>query len=245
MDLREASDDELAVFESLRGSRVPAGSFVGDGERVVRRMLAEGVARLVVGDPARLEKLKIPPGVEVRSAARARLEAIVGYRLHTGVMALGTIPPEKPLGGTLHVALDRLANAENVGSVMRSAAAFGVDGVIVGPGTSSPWMRRSVRVAIGAPLVVPVHFPADFAGTLRGMNAWAAHIHGERRDFRDVDARGPIVLVLGSEADGVSDDVLDACKGTTYIPMERGWDCLNVGTSAAVLLAEVQRQRRG
>jgi tRNA (guanosine-2'-O-)-methyltransferase len=81
------------------------------------------------------------------------------------------------------------------------------------------------------------------AATVRGLNAYAAHIHGDRRDYRSVDYTKSACLVLGSEPNGVTDEVLRACKGVIYIPMSSEWDCLNVAASAAVLLAEVRRQR--
>ncbi len=242
--MREATEEDLAVFDSLRASRCPDGHFIGDGARVVTRMLRERCAVRILCAPEWTRTTAFPPDVEVLTAPRARFDRLVGFRIHQGIMALGRIPPAGPLRGSLHVALDGLSNAENVGAVMRTCAAFGVEGVIVGPGTSSPWQRRAVRVSLGAPLRVPVHFSEDLAAALRPLNAWAAHIHGERRDYRDVDYAGPCCLVLGGEALGVSPEALGACRGTVYIPMEGGWDCLNVASSAAVLLAEVRRQRR-
>ncbi len=206
-------------------------------------MLAAGRVERILCAPEWPERLAIPPEVEVRIADHRELERIVGYRLHSGVMAMGPIPAPTPIAGGLLVALDGLANAENVGTVMRCCAAFGVDGVLVGPGTTSPWIRRAVRVSVGAPLAVPVHEVDDLAAACSARNAWAAHIHGSRLDYREVDLTEPVCLVLGSEANGVSERVLAACRGTLYIPMAAGWDCLNVGSSAAVLLAEVGRQR--
>lgn len=206
-------------------------------------MLQTTLVRRILCSPEWIEKLPIPAGIDVRVAPLSRLISIVGFRLHQGLMALGTIPPEKPLGGTLHLALDGLANAENVGAILRSCAAFGVDGVILGPGTASPWLRRAVRVSLGASLVVPLHTSSDLASTLCALNAYAAHIHGDRRDFRSVDYTRPVCLVLGSEPTGVTGPVLRACRGVVYIPMASDWDCLNVAASAAVLLSEVRRQR--
>lgn len=243
--MEEATADELALFGSLKGNRCPPGHFIGDGPKVVRRMLAAGVTVKILAEPERLGDLAIPAGVEVKLASRARMEEMLGYRYHGGVMAMGRIPPESPMRGTFHLALDGLANAENVGAILRSAAAFGCDGVVWSKGTSSPWLRRAVRVSVGAPLVMPCHEVPDLAGFLRGRNAWAAHIHGEKRDFRTVDMTQPIVLVVGSEADGVSPGVLEASRGTIWIPMVSTWDCLNAAASAAVLLAEVRRQRDG
>jgi tRNA G18 (ribose-2'-O)-methylase SpoU len=241
--VQPATADDLEMFSSLRGRRHPEGLFIGDGERVVRRMLKlTGVHRILCTEDW-IQRLPIPPGIEVRTASKDDLYAMVGFRLHQGVMALGAIPPEKPMTGTFHLALDGLTNAENVGAIMRSCAAFGVHGVILGPGTASPWLRRAVRVSLGAQFVVPVHTSLDLAVTLAPLNAYAAHIHGEKVDYRSIDYRKPVCLVLGSEPLGVSGPVLNACKGVIYIPMSSDWDCLNVAASAAVLLSEVRRQR--
>src|SRR5258706_9941795 len=221
----------MELFSSLRGRCHPEGTYIGDGDKVVRRMLKTTKVERILCTPEWIEKLPIPPGIDVRVAPLAKLISIVGFRLHQGLMALGTIPPERPVSGTFHLALDGLGNAENVGSIMRSCAAFGVDGVILGPGTASPWLRRCVRVSMGAPLMVPVHTSLDLPATLRSMNAWAAHIHGDHRDYRAVDCRQPVCLVLGSEPTGVSEEVIRACKGVIYIPMATEWDCLNVAAS--------------
>jgi len=241
--IQPATEEDLELFSSLRGRRHPEGTFIGDGDKVVRRMLKTTRVERILCTPEWVEKLPVPAGIDVRVAPLSRLISIVGFRLHQGLMALGAIPPEKPLAGTFHLALDGLANAENVGAILRSCAAFGVDGVILGPGTASPWLRRAVRVSLGAPLVVPVHTSPDLASTVRSLNSWAAHIHGDRRDYRSVDYTKNACLVLGSEPNGVTDEVRRACKGVIYIPMASEWDCLNVAASAAVLLSEVRRQR--
>jgi TrmH family RNA methyltransferase len=244
MPPRPATEEDLALFASLKGKAAPPGRFIGEGGRVVRRMLEHGVAERVLCTPEWAGRLAAAPEVELALAEAATLERIVGFRLHSGVLAMGRIPPLAPFRGSLIVALDRLANAENVGSVLRACAAFGAGGVVVGPGTASPWLRRAVRVSVAAPLTVPCRPVEDLARFCREHgNAWAAHIHGPRRDYREVDYRGEVCLVLGSEADGVSEPVLSACRGTIYIPMAPDWDCLNVGASAAVLLAETERQR--
>lgn len=241
--VRPATEEDIAEFGSLRDLHGSRGFFIGDGARVSGHMIRRGAAIKILCTEDRASRLEVPDSVEILVAPRERLDEVVGFRLHQGIMAMGRIPDPGPIRGTFHVALDRLANAENVGSVLRTCAAFGVDGLIVGPGTSSPWLRRSVRVSMAAGLRVPVHIVDDLPSTLRPLNAWAGHIHGERRDYRSVDYREPVCLVLGSEADGVCDEVREACRGVIYIPMAGDWDCLNVASSAAVLLAEVVRQR--
>ena len=241
--VQPATEEDLEIFGSLRGRQHPEGMYIGDGDKVVRRMLRTTTVERLLCTAEWAERVEIPPNVDVRIAPKKDLFAIVGFRLHQGIMALAKIPPEKPITGTFHVALDGLSNAENVGAILRTCAAFGVDGVILGPGTASPWLRRAVRVALGAPLLVPVHTSTDLAATLAPLNAWAAHIHGSKVDYRSIDCTKPVCLVLGSEPLGVTDPVLKACKGVIYIPMASEWDCLNVAASAAVLISEVRRQR--
>ncbi len=244
--MRDATAEDLALFGSLKGSACPAGHFFGDGERVVRKMLAFGVVERILCAPKWAETLKVPPGVEVRIAPLAALSEIVGYRLHSGVMALGKIPALRPPSGSFHLVLDHLSNTENVGAIVRSCAAFGVDGLVVGPDSASPWTRRAVRVAMGATLAIPIHEVPDVAEFCRQRgDAYAADIHGDRHDYRDVDWKARATIVVGAEDDGVSKEVRAACRAAVYIPMEGGWDCLNAAASAAVLLAEVRRQRRG
>ena len=76
------------------------------------------------------------------------------------------------------------------------------------------------------------------------MPSYAAHIHGERESVLGTDLTPPCCLVLGGEADGVSTEVLDACKKVVYIPMAENWDCLNVAASAAVLLYAARNTRK-
>ena len=241
-------DTAMDPFRSLKTSTVPPGCYIGEGYKVVRRMLEFSEVEKLLLTPKWHEEFKeqIPGSAEVEIRSRPELEEIVGFRMHQGILALGRIPepPASPPDG-LVVALDGIADAENVGAILRTCAAFGVDGVIVGPGTCSPWVRRAVRVSLGAPLKIPIYEAANLQETIQSLNtlAWAAHIHGERRDVTDIDLAPPCCIVLGGEADGVSKPVLEVCE-TIFIPMADGWDCLNVAASAAVLLYAARTHER-
>ncbi|MBI3268199.1 MAG: RNA methyltransferase [Planctomycetes bacterium] len=237
-----ATPEDLAAFTSLRERHCPAGHFIGEGVRVVRRMLEAGCVAQVLCSEEWVERLPAA-GVEVRVAPRESVDRVAGLRIHQRVMALGRIPEPGPVRGSLLVALDGISSAENVGSILRTCAAFGVEGVLVGPGTASPWHRRAVRVSLAAGLRVPVHFPFDLAAVLAVLPAYAAHLYGDLREYTQVDFTQPCCLVFGGEANGPSERVLAACRLAIHIPMAPGWDCLNVAASAAVLLAEARRQR--
>jgi tRNA G18 (ribose-2'-O)-methylase SpoU len=208
---------------------------------VVRLMLQRTEVDLVLCEPEWVDRLG--GGVRIRVAPRCVMDELTGVPFHQRIMALGRIPPVGPPQGSLWVALDGISSAENVGAILRSCAAFGVEAVFIGPRTASPWLRRAVRVSCGAGLQVPIHSVSDLASLVRPLQAWAAHLYGERVNYTEVDYSGPCCLVFGSEAEGVSSEVLSACRGIVHIPMSPGWDCLNVAASAAVILSEAMRQR--
>jgi TrmH family RNA methyltransferase len=165
----------------------------------------------------------------------------------------------------LLVALDGLANAETLGALVRNCVAFGVHALIVGETASSPFLRRAVRNSMGAILQLPVielaklgqrhQFTAKphttqmtLAECLRelrahGVRCIAAHPHTDKRSLSRADFSGDCCLVFGSEGDGISPQVLQACDEAVAIPMPPTVDSLNVGAAAAVFLYEVARQR--
>jgi tRNA G18 (ribose-2'-O)-methylase SpoU len=239
----DATDEDMAPYE--RQGVLPADRFVGDGPYAVARMLEAGVALQVVGPRARMEALVVPAGVQRLAASDVQLGAIHGARYHTGVMALGRIPTVRAVPGPLVVALDGLKDAENVGAIFRTCAAMGVDGVLYSDTCCSPWNRRAVRVSMGGVLRVPSLRVADLPAELRARRAYAAHPQVGAPAPWNVDWRGEVTLVMGAEDVGQRAEVLNACAGAVCIPMQEGWDSLNVGASAAVILAEAWRQRRG
>ena len=190
-----------------------------------------------------------------------------------GVLAVGKIPPPvsldefyrknpKPL---LFVAVDALTNAENLGALVRNCVAFGVQALIVGETSSSPFLRRAVRNSMGTIFQLPVIELAklglrhrfkikphetkltlseclqEFAHAWRPLHRRAS-AHGQKF-LSQADFSGDCCLVFGSEGDGISPAVLEACDEAVAIPMPPTVDSLNVGAAAAVFLYEVARQR--
>lgn len=172
----------------------------------------------------------------------------------------------------LLVAMDALTNAENLGVLVRNCAAFGTHALIVGETCSSPFLRRAVRNSMGTIFQLPVYEvysrrgevsePRHADGKLkrrddpittlaqtlgelrkRGVRCIAAHPHTDKKTLAQADFSGDVCIVLGSEGNGISKAVLEACDEAVAIPMSNGVDSLNVGAAAAVFLYEVNRQR--
>lgn len=255
---------ELAPYRTLRRQldHRRDGIFVAEGGFVVQRLLRSplDVVSLLV-TPVWLAKLR--PQLTARHEAtvihvaqEVVLAEIVGFHAHQGVMAVGRIPPSPGLdevltasGRPLLVALDGVANPENLGVIMRTCAAFGVTAAVVGETAADPWLRRAVRNSMGAVFSVPTIPVADLAASLvhlqhrHGISCLAACPTSGVSPW-DADLTRACCLVLGHEGDGVRPEVAKACAGAVTVPMALGLDSLNVAGAAAVVLYEVRRQRR-
>jgi tRNA G18 (ribose-2'-O)-methylase SpoU len=192
-------------------------------------------------------------------ATKALVENVVGFNLHQGLMAVAECPPEPSLDELvnrsngraaegLYVALDGLVNSENVGVVVRNAAAFEVDGIICGESSSSPYLRRAVRTSMGAVFSMSVFHPPSLGELLTrlregsGMRVLAADASAGSSAW-ETDLRGRLCIVLGNEGEGISPAIREVCDGAVAIPMGGGTDSLNVGSASAALLSEIRRQR--
>jgi len=255
------------------------GIFVAEGVKVVRRLLEShfAVASVVLPEKWLVEFRPLiearPEPVTVYLAEKKFLQGLVGFSMFQGVLAVGKIPPpvslddilQKSLWPRLLVAVDGLTNAENLGALVRNCVAFGVQALIVGETSSSPYLRRAVRNSMGTILQLPVieigtarravrpprrDDPANqtLVQTLRDLRARgvcciAAHPHADRKILPRADFSSDCCIVFGSEGDGISAPVLEACDEAVAIPMPPTVDSLNVGAAAAVFLYEAARQR--
>lgn len=255
---------ELAPYRTLRleHDHLANRIFVAEGEKVVRRLLESPIEVLSVLLPTRwFEQLRPmidsrPEAVRVFTADKKVLEQLTGFTMYQGVLAVGRMPEPLPLDVAYHrstpprlwVAVDELANAENVGAIVRNCGAFNVQTLLVGETSASPFLRRAVRSSMGAVLQLPVvetHSLSAAIGELsrRGVCCIAAHPRSGGPTLTQVNLAGDCCLVFGSEGKGLSHGVLAACSEHVQIPMPPHVDSLNVASAVAVFLFEANRQR--
>ena len=255
---------ELAPYRTMRRhhDHIQQRIFVAEGDKVVRRLLESSFAVVSalmpekwVGELAPLLKAR-PEDIPVFIAPKDQLEQIIGFSMYQGVMAVGRFPEPVPLETILQkaprphllLALEGLTNAENLGVIMRNAAAFGVHALIVGETCSTPYLRRAVRNSMGTIFRLPIVEPSSLIGTLRrlrekGVRCIAADGHSKQATLSRCDLMGDCCIVLGSEGYGLSPEALAACDETVAIPMANEVDSLNVGNAGAIFLYEANRQR--
>jgi RNA methyltransferase, TrmH family len=242
-----------------RRARDEAGRTLVDGARELDRALTSGAAvETVFVDDAGLTT----PGVETVARARAAGAEIVAVgravlgRLaygdrSEGLVAVVAIPDqslrELDVGpDPLVIVLEAVEKPGNVGAVLRSADAAGADAVIVANPRTDLFNPNAIRASLGTIFTVPVA-----AGLSSEVHAWleerevrvlAARV-GSSLSYTEVDFRGPVALVLGSEADGLTEAWTGDHVTSISLPMHGVADSLNVSITAAVLLYEARRQR--
>ncbi len=238
----------------LRTLREPAeGLFMAESTQVIRRALRAGHRlRSVLLAPRWLPEVQ-----DVLAAAAAQqapvlvaeeplLQQITGFHLHRGAIASMHRPPPLPVAEVLDgarrvVVLEDVVDHTNVGAVFRSAAAMGVEGVLITPRCADPLYRRSVRVSMGTVFQVPWTRVDPWPGgvdVLRAAGftvvALALDSRAEDLDRLAGDVPDKLAWVLGTEGHGLRTDTVAAADRVVRIPMAGGVDSLNVAAAGAV-----------
>lgn len=257
------ADPRLEPYRRLREPAAlrAAGLFVAESPVVVARVLGacRFRARSVVATPAVLERLREaiergPADLVVHVAPPPLLAGLAGFKFHRGCAALAErgadlVPAAllAPPGPRRVLVLERLADPDNVGMLFRNARAFGVDAVLLAPGTADPLYPKAIRASAGACLVVPFAplgpWPAAL-GALRdaGHRLMALTPEGEvEAGALGVTEPLPerLAVVVGSEGDGLSAPVRASADVRVRVPMAPGVDSLNVAVAAGIVLHRI------
>lgn len=247
-DERLAEYRDLTDAELRRVADAVAGRFIAEGELVVRRLLdAEMRVRSVVVTPNRLRSLG--PALEgldapVYVVSQDVLNALGGFNIHRGVLAAADRPPARDWRDVVaqahRVALvEDLNDQENLGSLFRNAAGLGIDALLLSPRCADPYYRRTVRVSMGHVLHVPFARLDPWPGALDDLAATATLVAltpGGDVALADVpvEAADRVVIAVGAEGPGLTDDVLCRAAIRARIPMAAGVDSLNVAAASAI-----------
>ena len=263
IEIIDFSAPELDVYTRLTEAQLlnrfePAkGMFIAESPKVIHRALDAGyqpvsllMERKDIEGSAR-EILDRCPEIPVFTADEDLLCKLTGYHLTRGVLCAMRRPKlpavEEILAGKHRVViLENVQNPTNVGAIFRSAAALGMDAVLLTPGCSNPLYRRSARVSMGTVFQVPWTYigteTADWPG--KGMEllkslgfktaAMALSDNSVSIEDPQLMAEEKLAILMGSEVDGLTDGTIAACDYTVKIPMYHGVDSLNVAAASAV-----------
>ncbi|MEE2790366.1 MAG: RNA methyltransferase [Acidobacteriota bacterium] len=238
------------------------GIFVAESRLVVRTLLAHPrlltrsllttqAALVSLGDLLRNQRDQLP----IYVGSPQVLRDVVGFHVHRGCLALGERPTEvtdtqlAPLrDARLVVVLEQVANPDNVGSVFRNAAAFGVQCVLLSPQCSDPLYRKAIRTSLGATLRIPYAVVDDWPEGLTRLNelgyttvALTPEVETEPLDTFVRTPPPRVAIVLGTEGSGLSDEAAIRVSRQVRIPIAPNVDSLNVATAAGIALYSVSR----
>ena len=269
IEIQDLSAPELAPYTQLthaqlRSQREPEkGIFIAESTKVISCALRAGCRPLsFLTEGRHLSALiqLIPErwsSVPIYTAPRETLASLTGYALTRGVlcaMARPALPTPEEVCRTARrlVVLENITDSTNIGAIFRSAAALGMDGVLLSPSCCDPFYRRAVRVSMGTVFQIPwawltgnpFQWPQSGLSTLHtlGFSSVAMALTDRSISIEDpiLTQADKLAIVLGSEGDGLSDETIARCDYTARIPMFHGVDSLNVAAAGAVIFWQLR-----
>jgi TrmH family RNA methyltransferase len=186
-------------------------------------------------------------GVECDEISSSLMKSIRGTETSQGILAvlqLADLPiPSSP---TFILIPDQIRDPGNLGTLIRSADAAGVDAVLIPPGTTDPFAPKVVRAGMGAHFRLPIHSMGweeiEQVGTMASLQVLLADMNGE--SCWEMDLRSPLALIVGSEAEGASQSARELASQKIKIPMAGEIESLNAAVAGSVLMFDVTRQRK-
>lgn len=264
-DLKQAGPDifaNLTERELRNAYEKQGGFFIAESPKVIERALDAGYEPIsmlmeekhITGDAAFL--IQRCPNLPVYTAPRSVLEQLTGYKLTRGVLcAFKRKEPdslEQAIAGAHRVAvLENIADASNVGAIFRSAAALGIDAVLITPQCADPLNRRCLRVSMGNVFMTKwarigteaSDWPEKGMSELNrlGFKTLSMALRNNSVDINDsaLLAQEKLAILLGTEGDGLLPQTIDSSDYVVKIPMRPGVDSLNVAAAAAVIFWEL------
>lgn len=258
-EITDFSAPELDVYARLTENQLvnradPANAlFIAESPMVITRALDAGCVpvsflmetRHAAGKAAPI-LARCPDGIPVFTAPLEVLTQLTGFHLTRGMLCAMRRPPLRDFrqvcAGAKRVAvLENVMNPTNIGAIFRSAAALGMDAVLLTSAGSDPLYRRAIRVSMGTVFQVPwAYLPedGDWQAALHALGFQTAAMALREDSLPVYDARlaeaEKLAVVLGTEGDGLAADTIARCDWTVRIPMTHGVDSLNVAAASAV-----------
>jgi TrmH family RNA methyltransferase len=243
----------VRALQSRRKAREKAGRFVIEGARLAEEAVRAKagadfvfyVDRLDARGRAALNGLR-QLGAAAEEVSAEVMAACSDTEAPSGLLAVIPDPsPSVPSPLTFALVVDRMADPGNLGTILRTAAAAGVEAVFLSPGTVDAYNPKVVRGAMGAHFRVPISHVAwpEIEAALAGLTVHLAAAEGGVR-YDAVDLASPVALIVGGEAEGASAEAERLPHRRVTIPMPGGSESLNAAVAAGVLMFEVVRARR-
>jgi tRNA G18 (ribose-2'-O)-methylase SpoU len=250
------TDPRLTAYTNLKEREIArqGGRFIAEGELVVKRLLASSYStESVLLADRRVEEIAplVPAGVQIYAGPTDVVHRIVGFKFHAGVMACGIRGRSPSLFDAAEswaddpvtlVVCPEISNTENLGSMIRLAAAFGAQAIILGELSCDPFFRQSIRVSMGTVFQLPIIQSQNLRADLRELSQRyavqlvATVLSADAEPLSTARRLKRTALLFGNEAQGLSAEYINLCDRRITIPMHMGTDSLNVSAAAGIIL---------
>jgi len=260
-EIATLQDERIAMFSSMTEAQLrnrlnaEQGIFIAESPKVIHVALKAGYEPLallceqkhILGDAADI--IKAHPDMPVYTGSRELLAQITGYALTRGVLCAMRRKPEPTLEDVLQNAhrvcvIDAVCDTTNIGAIFRSAAALGIDAVLLTRSSCDPLNRRAIRVSMGTVFLVPWTW-LDNYDSLHHLDfktaAMALSNNSISLDNPILKAQDRLAIIMGTEGDGLPQETIDKADYTVRIPMQHDVDSLNVAAAAAVAFWELRK----
>lgn len=260
-EITTLQDERIAMFSSMTEAQLrnrlnaEQGIFIAESPKVIHVALKAGYEPLALlceqkhihGDAADI--IKAHPDMPVYTGSRELLAQLTGYTLTRGVLCAMRRKPEPTLEDVLQKAhrvcvIDAVCDTTNIGAIFRSAAALGINAVLLTRSSCDPLNRRAIRVSMGTVFLVPWTW-LDNYDSLHHLDfktaAMALSDNSISLDNPILKAQDRLAIIMGTEGDGLPQETIDKADYTVRIPMQHDVDSLNVAAAAAVAFWELRK----
>lgn len=249
-------DQRLLPFKGMRTCNWTAGSgwFIAEGAKLVERLMRSsyGVHSLLISDKYLDQwRERIPPELSAVVISESRVAELLGFNFHRGVIACGLRRPPLilrenlaeplPKSATL-VAMQGVQDPENLGGILRSCAALGIEHILLGPWCADPLSRRVLRVSMGTVLKLNLYSARDLVSDLawlkseHGVQSIATTLAEDSVCLEQTERDSPVCILMGNEAHGLPIELQQAADRRVKIDMRLGTDSLNVSVAAGIVM---------
>jgi TrmH family RNA methyltransferase len=253
--ITSSQNSKLKLVRALLGrprERSEAGVFVVEGVRLVEEAVSSHWGfRFALYDDSlsgrgkSLIERMTSQGIEVEEVSESLMNPLSETGTPQGILAVLN-ESRLPIPESLSFILipDQIRDPGNLGTLIRSAAAAGVDAVLLSPETTDSFAPKVLRAGMGAHFRLPIHEMTwdEIEQHTKGLQVFLADMDGQ--SCWETDLRQPLALIVGSEADGASVSARKLANQKISIPMMRKMESLNAGVAGSVLMFEVVRQRK-
>lgn len=248
-------DPRLEPYRNLKKTNLTRWEdhFIAEGIRLVERLLQSdfAVTSLLVSRQHRQRlPATVPEHVDIYVALPDLLNLIVGYRFHAGMLGCGRRKPPRPVDDwapprnqpALIVGCPHTADPDNLGSIIRVAAAFGADGLLVGSSSADPFSRRTLRISMGNAFFLPIQETTTFESdlvqlqTAHDFSVIASVLDPAAQPLAQAARPRRMILLLGNESEGLPESLIQHANLAIRIPMAERIDSLNVGVASGIML---------